>query len=70
MPDPKPIDTLNKFAVALHGDRLVILNNGSILREGLTRDDALNLAAYLACMAVVLPGETKFEDVLMAIENT
>lgn len=64
------IDTLNKYGVGAQGQRLVILNNGSLLREGiLSKADAFNLAAWLVTMAVVLPGDEKFEDVLNAIQN-
>lgn len=47
---------MNKFAVGAHGDRIVILGLGAIASEmnnefGLSRGDALNLAAYLVALA-------------------
>lgn len=66
------IDTLNKFAVGMGGmgqDRIRVLLVSKIM-QGLDRDDAFNLAAYLVVMGSMLPGETKFEDVRKAIENT
>jgi hypothetical protein len=43
-----PMDTLNKFAVGAIGDQLMVL---ALSPKRLTKDDALNLAAWLFTMA-------------------
>lgn len=63
------MDTSNRFMVCLHGDKLYILDLPALIR-GLNREEALLLAAWIVSMVRVLPGETTFEDVLKAVENT
>ena len=65
-PTPKPeIDTLNRFMVGMQGDKIAI----PVLHVTLTKDAALNLAAYLVCMADMTPEHEGFKAVLAAIEN-
>lgn len=60
------IDTLNKFMVGAQGHDVVIANPPS---GPMSADEALALAAWLACMAEIHT-ETKFEDVLNAVQNS
>lgn len=69
----RPIDTTNKFLVAVHGDDVVIVNP----RRRMDKDDALNLAAWLVALAGGLPpvieGEqtkARFDAVYEAVCNT
>ena len=61
------IDTMNHYFVGSTGDRLRIMNLPG-LAQGLEKDKALNLAAYLVSMSGATREE--FEAVLDAIENT
>jgi hypothetical protein len=61
------IDTSNKFFVASQGDGLRIMNPRA-LAAGLTKDDALLLAAYLVTMAMATSEE--FDAVRTAVEET
>jgi len=47
------------------GDKIAI----PVLHVTLTKDAALNLAAYLVCMADMTPEHEGFKAVLAAIEN-
>lgn len=65
------IDTLNRFMVAKQGDHLCVMRAPAL--GVVTRDEALNLAAWLVAMADVLPSEAgapSFEDVLAAVRVT
>ena len=59
------IDTTNKFFVGAHGDTIMSL----ILQREFTREEALNLAAYLVAIAETQAGPS-FSEVLRAIEHT
>ena len=61
------INTSNLFLVGLIGERFQIMNLRA-LRGPITKDDALNLAAYLVAMAEENEGE--FQQVLDAVQNT
>lgn len=60
------LDSGNKFGVGVSGARIVILKppTGTI-----TKDDALNLAAWLAVLADGRP-PYKFTSLLEAVQNT
>ena len=58
------IDTTNRFLVSARGDEVLVLNPP---RTGISRDDALNLAAWLVALA---GGGEKFAAVLRAVEAT
>ncbi len=57
------MDTSNKFGVSIQGGNIVLLN----ARHVLSKDEALNLAAYLVSMAD--PGGDKFAEVLTAVQE-
>lgn len=59
----EPIDTDNLEAVGLRGDDIVILRRGIRL----SRDQALNLAAWLVALA---DHDGRFADVLERVQNT
>ena len=59
------IDTFNKFMVAVGGKDVILLKP---IPQKLSADDALLLAAYLVSTAEINT-ETKFEDVLKAVQN-
>lgn len=59
------IHTENKFMVGGQGHNVVIANPP---KAPLSADEALALAAWLVCMAEIHT-ETKFEDVLNAVQN-
>ena len=59
------INTLNKFFVGVQRDMVLI---GRLPMGPISADDALLLAAYLVSMAE-MNTETKFEDVLKAVQN-
>jgi hypothetical protein len=59
------IDTANRFMVACQGDLVIVMAPPML---PMTRDFALNLAAYLVCMADPL-GE-RFAQVLKAVQST
>ena len=61
------IDTTNKYLVGIRGGNVVVLlppRPG----EGISKENALNLAAYLVSMAGA--SEEEFREVLQAVENT
>ncbi len=64
----KEIDTMNRFAVGLQGDKVHIMNSRDILLP-MTPQDALNLAAWLVTNAQVSMVDFAFDDVLEAIRN-
>lgn len=64
----RKMDSFNKFGVCLKGERLFIMFHGA-LTSGLTRDEALILAAWLAEMAEALPGDFKFEKAVRAVRG-
>lgn len=59
------INTANKFMVGVQGKNIVV---GMPPRVPISPDDAMLFAAYLVSMAE-MDTETKFEDVLEAIQN-
>jgi hypothetical protein len=59
------INTLNRYAVGKRGKQVVIL----MPPRELSCDEALVFAAYLVSMAE-MDTETKFADVLDAVQNT
>jgi hypothetical protein len=61
------IDTTNRFAVGVNQTGVVILGTGRLLSGPLTKDDALNLAAWLATLAD--PTGTEFPKYLEAIQE-
>jgi hypothetical protein len=63
MPDTNDIDTSNKFMVASQGETLVFLRP---LPRTMTKDDALNLAAYIVAMTC---NDEKWQRTLDAISN-
>jgi hypothetical protein len=63
----QPVDTLNKYAVGVRGDVLVLLNPPG-RGEWIPKDDALVLAAYLVAMAD--PGVDRFLEVYAAVLQT
>lgn len=65
-PEPEePIETLNQFIVAANGDCIVVMHPPN---TPLTKEEALNLAAYLVALAD--PTHERFAKVLKAIEST
>ena len=62
------IETVNKFLVGYNAGMIVI--SGAVrLRERLTPDDALLLAAWLVACAEVQASHS-FDDVLKAVQST
>jgi len=57
------MDTLNKFLVGCSRDEIII----RAYLQVLSRDDALNLAAWLVTIA---DREGKFNELLEAVQNT
>lgn len=57
------MDTNNRFFVGKNGDRVIIMKAAV---GALSRDDALNLAAWI----VALTDEDEFRKHLKAIQNT
>lgn len=58
------MDTLNRFGVGVHGENVVFLKPVPLQ---ITREQALNLAAYLVALA---DRDGEFDKVLQAIRNT
>jgi len=61
----EPFDTFNKFFVAAQADKIVLLNPP---RAPLTKNDALNLAAWLVCLSMATPDE--WQEAIEAVEST
>lgn len=59
------IDTLNRFMVGARGDNITIMRFSPLL----SKEEALNLAAYLVCLADNSPTHEEFHKVLSAIKN-
>jgi hypothetical protein len=59
------VDTFNKFAVGVQGDKITIFNIVGPAR--ISKEEALNLAAWLVSLAD--PGGEKFADMLSAVQN-
>jgi hypothetical protein len=59
------MDTFNKFAVGVQGDKITIFNIVGPAR--ISNDEALNLAAWLVSLAD--PDGEKFTDMLSAVQN-
>lgn len=59
------MDTFNKFMVGAQGDKITLLNIRG--PSYLSKDEALNLAAWLVSLAD--PGGEKFTDMLSAVQN-
>lgn len=64
MCDVDPIETFNRYGVGRRGARIVIMG----LRAELSKDEALNLAAWLVALAEEHDGE--FAGLLEAVRNT
>ena len=62
--DLAPINTINKYAVGVRGDVLVILN-APARGEWIAKEDALVLAAYLVALAD--PEVERFLEVYAAV---
>lgn len=62
-----PIETFNKFAVALQEDQIRIMR---LPPQHLPPEDALLLAAYLVIMAKIANPLLDFPAVLAAVERT
>lgn len=60
------LDTSNKFMVGVSGAHIVMLRPP---RGSITKDDALNLAAWLVALADDTPPH-KFLSVMEAVQNT
>lgn len=60
-----PIDTFNRFLVASNGDGVVLLRPAP---KRLSKEEALNLAAYLVCCS--LATDEEWSAVLTAVRNT
>lgn len=58
------IDTTNLFAVSIHDDEIILLNPP---RSPMSKDTALNLAAYLVALAD--HGDIPFRRILEAVQN-
>lgn len=58
------INPANKFMVGMRRDVITSM----ILGREFTKDEALNLAAYLVVMSEMLPGDVTFDEVKSAIE--
>jgi hypothetical protein len=69
-PNMDPIDTTNRFQVGLAGDGIAVLGTARLLRGPISKEDALNLAAWLVAVAEVAPGPGRFAPVLEAVRNT
>ena len=63
------MDTANHFGVGIHGERIRIMLP---VPETLTKDQAMNLAAWLAAMADLFDqqGEGGFDELLEAVRAT
>lgn len=61
-----PLDSSNKFVVCVSGEQIAFC--GSAVPRWLSREDAINLAAWLAVLAD--PGREKFNAMVTAIENS
>lgn len=59
------IDTTNRFLVGSRGDKISIM----VLHTEISKEQALNLAAYLVCMADMSQDHEDFNKVLEAIEK-
>lgn len=59
----EPIDTTNRFLVGVQGEQIAILKLG----RSMSKDDALNLAAYLVALA---DDDGTFPSILAAVQNT
>lgn len=60
------IDTTNKFIVAAQGDAIRVMRPH--MATAMSKDDALNLAAWLVALAD--PGGERFAQVLVAVCGT
>ena len=63
------MDTFNKFGVGSKGDKIVILR--PLIGQQLSKEDALNLAAWLATLADMHAGEpdSEFGRMLEAVQD-
>lgn len=61
------IETLNKFAVSVHGEQLLVMNPP---RGPISKADALLLAAWLVAMAIPDGATEEFDAVLEAVKHT
>ncbi len=66
------VDTANRFMVGLAGDGIAIRGSAQLIRglarRPLSKDDALNLAAWLVAMAD--PTDERFPAILQAVRST
>lgn len=58
------IDTSNKFLVGINRDLIIVM----MIRQTMSKDEALNLAAWLVALAD--PEGNKFKALLEAVMNT
>ncbi len=63
----QPVDTLNKFLVAVNGETILLMNPP---RVPISKADALLLAAYLVTLADDDELGPRFPGVLKAVQNT
>jgi len=69
-PAPESLDTANRFLVAAQGTGDGFRTLIQRFRQVLTKDEAINLAAWLVAMSDHSPGHETFDRLLEAIENT
>jgi hypothetical protein len=62
------IDTTNKFMVSGQGERIRLMNAIPLVREGLTHDEAVSLAAWLVALAY--QASEPFEEVLKRVQQS
>jgi hypothetical protein len=66
-PDPRPVETLNKYAVTVSETKVIV----GIPPRHLTKQDAVTFAAWVLVMADCLDGDAPtIEEAMMSIEKT
>lgn len=64
------INTFNQFMVAGRMDGRILILNPPLSTQGMTADEAINLATYLVAVAEAHRPTHSFEEVLRAVRAT